>query len=452
MTYRYSPLLAVALLPNVWLHPAWQAAAGAVAPSLPPSPPLSPPSLFFARGKLLFCCLDLAAARLAVATLRARGGADAAPGALRLCASLALLNPLTAAVSARGSCDALHAAALLASLRCCYPCGPGGGGSGPGPARPAAAGALLGLAAHLRLYPAVHALPLALHALLAPPPGRRSGGSSSRRRRGSLAWAPALRLACAFAAAFSLLLLASVALCGRAAAAQAVGYHAARADPRHNFSPAFYPAYLGHAGGGGAGPPPPPSHPHPPLLLLRRVVSGPGPPLAAAAAVGLSYGLGRDPAGALFFQPLAMVALSPVVTAQYFAWWAAPLPLLAPRLARLGGPGGRGGPGGGGGGAWRRPALAAAAWAAALALWLAAAARLEFGLAGAGAAGPRRGGGWRRLRVPPPGRDEYLPVWAASLLFLAASTSLTVALLRALPPEADPGGDDGGHGGELKEM
>ena len=73
-TYRYTPLLAAALLPNVWLHPAC--------------------------GKLLFCAADLGASALVADLLRLAG----TPPRLRAAAvCLSLFNPLTVAVSTRGS-------------------------------------------------------------------------------------------------------------------------------------------------------------------------------------------------------------------------------------------------------------------------------------------------------------------------------------------------------------
>ncbi|GFR42470.1 hypothetical protein Agub_g3378, partial [Astrephomene gubernaculifera] len=114
-TYRYSPLLAYLMLPNIWLHPAF--------------------------GKVLFSAADLVAAALMSYILRR----TAASPSLRTLALLAwLFNPYTATISTRGSCDVLSVLLLLSLLVCLLQ------------GRTLAAGALYGLAVHFRIYPVIY--------------------------------------------------------------------------------------------------------------------------------------------------------------------------------------------------------------------------------------------------------------------------------------------------------
>ena len=73
-TYRYTPLLALLLTPNLWLHPAW--------------------------GKLLFCAADLVVGGQIRDILLAR---QVPEEMARLCAHAWLFNPLTVIVSTRGN-------------------------------------------------------------------------------------------------------------------------------------------------------------------------------------------------------------------------------------------------------------------------------------------------------------------------------------------------------------
>lgn len=87
-TYRYSPLLAYLMAPNVALHGAC--------------------------GKLLFCAADLLAASLLQALL-ARD-ASTSQRLRSVCVALWLFNPLTATISTRGSGEAVVTCLLLALL------------------------------------------------------------------------------------------------------------------------------------------------------------------------------------------------------------------------------------------------------------------------------------------------------------------------------------------------
>jgi phosphatidylinositol glycan class M len=182
-TFRYPPMLAWLLVPNVAV--AW-------------------------FGKALFCAADLAAG-WAIARLSAPQHASAA-------AASWLLNPVVINISTRGNCDAIVCLALLLlALALVHH-------------RIGAASALLGAAVHFRLFPVLFAPALALFCW------RRKDG------RGSLA--SAIRFAAQSAALFFALTAASYAAYGAPFLNESLLYHLVRTDNRHNFSLYFYSLYL----------------------------------------------------------------------------------------------------------------------------------------------------------------------------------------------------------------
>jgi phosphatidylinositol glycan class M len=318
------------------------------------------------RGKLLFCAADLGVAALTADALTLCG---AAPATAAAGAAVALFNPFTAAVSTRGSCDSLAVLLLLATLRASLR------------GRAATAGALLGAAAHFRVYPVVHGLPLALFfwgadSTSSPLPGLRSVVRAAL---------PSARFGVAAAASFLALGAACYAAYGHTFLQEAYLYHGGRSDPRHNFSPAFYGAYLRHDS---------PAH------LARAATAQQAAQLAVLVGSGIA--LRADPPAALFAQTLLFVAFNRVITAQYFTWWMALAPVAAPALA----PARR-----------TRCCVAALGWTAAQLHWLAHAASLEFGQ-------PAPGGGG----------GAFARVWGASLLFFGASVALAAEVMAAYVP------------------
>lgn len=273
-TYRYSPLLAYLMAPNVALHGAC--------------------------GKLLFCAADLLAARLLQALL-ARD-TSTSQRLRSVCVALWLFNPLTATISTRGSGEAVVTCLLLALLlllqrgmsagaaiqlapprpalqpAAFVPAQPGKRSISPAPAGlPVAAGLVFGLAVHYRLYPIIYALPILLHlgtrtatpaagggtASSSAPSGGGSSPTSATTTRRDGAGPAALRgllslrgAAFAVSAAVVFLGLGGLfyRLYGPSFLHETYVYHATRVDPRHNFSPFFYPAYLAVGGGPAAAP------------------------------------------------------------------------------------------------------------------------------------------------------------------------------------------------------
>lgn len=118
-TYRYTPLLALLLAPNIWFHRAF--------------------------GKCLFVGSDLVVGYLLQQILQLRG--MDARRATRYVA-LWMLNPVVANISTRGSVESVVGALVLAALYCLLT------------NRFYAACALYGLSVHFKIYPIIYALPL----------------------------------------------------------------------------------------------------------------------------------------------------------------------------------------------------------------------------------------------------------------------------------------------------
>lgn len=181
-------------------------------------------------------------------------------------------------------------------------------------------------------------------------------------------------------------------------------HHLGRKDPRHNFSVYFYHIYLTFTGGSPGGSP---------GASLGGSLDGSFGGVRALAAALDPGALAIVPQASLLLaaaaglhahlplcwlaQTLVFVAFNTVSTAQYFVWYYCLLPLLLPHLP------------------WpppRRLVGAAAFWAAAQVTWLGWGYMLEF-----------------------KGLGVYLPLWAASCVFLAAHTALLGALLATARPQ-----------------
>jgi len=121
-TYRYTPLLAFLLVPNVTFNRNW--------------------------GKLLFVACDLVAGWLIYRILLHRGLSP--HRAAWSFASIWILNPFVAVISTRGSSEAVLGALVLTTLYLLLL------------ARPVLAGLVFGLSVHFKIYPIVYALPFLL--------------------------------------------------------------------------------------------------------------------------------------------------------------------------------------------------------------------------------------------------------------------------------------------------
>ena len=320
-TYRYTPILALLLTPNLFIHPAF--------------------------GKLLFAAVDLIVGLQLHAILRLR---KVPPPIARRCMAAWLFNPLSLNVSTRGNSESTIALLILAAIHALLS------------RKTASAGAWLAAAVHMKPYPIIY-LPAFLACIDA------DYASATDRTKSLPPWLRPWRARFIFLFTFSLvsftLFLSCLLWCGEEYWREALVYHLTRIDTRHNFSPYWYPLYLTTGA-------PYSSYPFTPFQPLPEPT--PSTTLLASFAfipqasllLALAYRYGRDLPFCLFVSTVLFVTLNKVCTAQYFIWYHSLLPLILPSTAALSKL------------ERKRTALVVCLWVGTLVSWLAIAFQLEF--------------------------------------------------------------------------
>eukprot|EP00803_Ostreobium_quekettii_P004109 evm.model.scf_2711EXC.1 EVM.evm.TU.scf_2711EXC.1 scf_2711EXC:605-5584(+) len=274
-TYRYTPLLAYALLPNIFVHRLW--------------------------GKFLFSAADLLVGLCIYTTvLRMRAGK---PWALRASA-LWLFNPFTFAVSTRGSSDSMTALLLLAVLL------------GLLDGQFLLAGVLWGLSVHWRLFPVIYGPSIFLFISwrqAKSPSCRTLQAWLQRTAYGALSQGFLSFVSSSFATVAALTCLFYKCY-GTEFLQHSLLYHATRRDPRHNFSVYFYHTYLTYFDEPGWG-----------LEQMAFIQQ-------AAVLLALSWRWAHHLPFSWLLGTIAFVAYNKVCTAQYFVWYFCLFPLVCPDL------------------------------------------------------------------------------------------------------------------------
>ncbi|KPV71633.1 glycosyltransferase family 50 protein [Rhodotorula graminis WP1] len=272
-TYRYTPLVALALVPNLLVHPLC--------------------------GKLLFSLCDLVVGALLHALLVRRGATERYAG--RAVAAAWLVNPIVANISTRGSSEALVGALVVSTLSLAER------------ARWDAAAALFGVAVHVKIFPFLYGSSL-VAALAA---SARGDAWRALRRM--------LRFGVVSFACFMGLNGALYLLFGQPFVQETFLYHLSRLDHRHNFSAYFYPFYLSAS----------PSSPAPSSAwqhLARHPLAAFLPQLVLSLGLGALFGA-QDLPFAWLVQTVAFVTFNKVCTSQYFLWYLWLLPAALPSLS-----------------------------------------------------------------------------------------------------------------------
>lgn len=427
-TYRYSPLLAALLTPNILVHGSF--------------------------GKVLFALADILAALLMQRLIHRRYTKQVSNTTGRstpkkqflspslsttttLALALWLFSPFTVTISTRGNGEALVTCMLLCMLDLLEK------------NYIIISGMLYGFAVHWRVYPIIYALPILKY--LAGSSGSKgdkrdtdgadavsntvvdrritrsntrtqttkSGGDGRNLKSSKMTAATiffdsvfsldGFKFGSAAALVFISLGISLYRLYGFTFLHETYLYHATRMDPRHNFSPYYYPAYLGTEEAanngsfsairgeesswiGGA------------TSKIRRdtliSIIGDSGKIWTLVTVLVQLSLGwafspDDLVAAFFLQTVAFVAFNKVATAQYFVWYLSWLPFVLPTLLHAPNK--------------RRLLVACLAWAASLGHWLAWAYQLEFA-----------------------GSAVHVAVWCAGLLWVVANAALLRELVHAL--------------------
>ncbi|KAG7376311.1 hypothetical protein PHYPSEUDO_013773 [Phytophthora pseudosyringae] len=281
-TYRYTPVLAFLLLPNIYVHQVF--------------------------GKLLFVSCDLLVGYVLYRILRLRGLPDT--NAVNYCC-VWLFHPFSVNISTRGNADSIVVLLVMLSLLLIM-------------RRQLVLSALAyGAAVHFKIYPIIYALAFLvvyLHNFL-----------NGDFRAANAKWLSSCNSSFCFwvqlagqlnrdrlvfgvvsGGLFVILAAGCYYLYGFQFLYEAYLYHFTRTDNRHNFSVYFYDLYLRYDTPSGFG-----------VGLLAFL-----PQLTSLVAVSFAYG--RDLPFALFALTMVFVIFNKVCTAQYFLWYTAFLPLIFP--------------------------------------------------------------------------------------------------------------------------
>ncbi|CAM6125279.1 unnamed protein product [Calypogeia fissa] len=319
-------------------------------------------------GKLLFSAADLVVAHMICKVLKLRKLSERH---CAICAAAWLFNPFTFAVGTRGNCEALVCAGILWLLICLMT------------GRLLQAAVWFGVVVHVRIYPIIYLLPILVlldsdygqiykknsHVGSQESTGLDTQSTSAQQRlwqflRHIINWR---RVVFGGVSGGVFLTLCGVFyyIYGMKYLQESLFYHLTRNDHRHNFSIYFYSIYLNEDLG---------------FTVTERLLAF--VPQMSVQLV-LIYFFAKDLPFCLFLQTFAFVTFNKVMTAQYFVWYFCLLPLILPYTTlKL---------------RWKGTVIMAI-WTGAQLHWLGWAYLLEF-----------------------KGKNVFLPLWIASLIFFAAN-------------------------------
>lgn len=284
-TYRYSPLIAYLMIPNIILHKD--------------------------LGKLLFSIFDILisiAIKVFVKHHLDYKNKEKAEKVAVYCSLFWLYNPFSLVISTRGSADSIPCFFIIISILFLHT------DILKGLLKYALSGILLGISIHLRLYPLVFSFPMYLSI------GDYKINRNTGIKEGFLALLPnkkqiILALSCIITLA--VVTYAMYALYGYEFLFETYIYHLFRKDTKHNFSIFFYYLYLTMD------------------QLSFDIVKTISQIFEGIILFVVSLAFGCDPKTlplALFCQAFVLVAYNTVMTSQYFIWFLSLLPLIVQHM------------------------------------------------------------------------------------------------------------------------
>ncbi|CAG0920594.1 unnamed protein product [Notodromas monacha] len=271
-TYRYTPLVAWMLVPNILLDPLW--------------------------GKVIFSLADVACGFFIYVLVKSELLREQKYQNIEWisvkAACLWLYNPLTIVVSTRGSADSIPSLLVLLTLVCLR------GRSVK------LAGVAFGLAVHFKIYPIIYSLPIFLS--LRSNPNRVTWSDFWKWNRTQITFVGLSLLT------FAGLFILCYSLYGRVFINEAFLYHVTRRDTRHNFSVYFYLLYI-----------------TPQIRSLMSVLLF-SPQLMILGYTSVAFCSPNKLYLGLFILTAVFVTFNKVVTSQYFLWYLVLIPLIAHKL------------------------------------------------------------------------------------------------------------------------
>ncbi|KAI8452939.1 PIG-M-domain-containing protein [Phakopsora pachyrhizi] len=322
-TYRYTPILAILMIPNHLFHQTW--------------------------GKLLFCVSDIIIGVLVYKLLLIERSDHQTTTAVvlsivRLVILTWTFNPFVINISTRGSSESILGVLLLLLLYLTKI------------KSLDLAAILLGVSVHFKLYPIIYST--SIWSSLS----HRSDDGSVKILRGLLTFERRkIRFGLIALSTLSILNLIMYSIWGYRFIESSYLYHFTRLDHRHNFSAYFYPIYLSLTSSSSSSsssssqnlqanlqPILKASYHHEIffyyyyyylskfLSILKPLTISFLPQSILSLGLGLYFGH-RDLSFAMFIQTYAFVSLNRVITSQYFMWylWFIPLIVKKIRLSRV---------------------------------------------------------------------------------------------------------------------
>ncbi|KAJ3744853.1 GPI mannosyltransferase 1 [Lentinula detonsa] len=283
-TYRYTPLLALIVSPNDWLHPSF--------------------------GKYLFAACDIINGiilyNLLISSILPKTH-NVAKIATTYTA-LHLLNPMVFSISTRGSSESILSLFVLLTLY------------GALKNRWDMAAVMLGLSVHWKIYPVIYGFSCI------------SALANTKHGLGRLLNWKIVRFGVLSVSTFLILSGICYLIWGYPFLYESYLYHLHRLDHRHNFSPYFYLTYLTY----------PSLHEDAYNLdslstwnrVLQSSLTSFMPQMTLAIGTGLLFGKSKSHLPfAWFVQTVLFVVFNKVCTSQYFLWYLLLLPLVLPRIS-----------------------------------------------------------------------------------------------------------------------